>query len=92
MIPEIGHFSLILALVLAIAQSTFSFKGASSNQPVFMSAGLSAARGQFFFVSIAFISLGYAFYSSDFSVLYVASNWNDGAHYRRLPDLHSVLI
>ncbi len=76
MIPEIGHFSLILALVLAIAQSTFSFKGASSNQPVFMSAGLSAARGQFFFVSIAFISLGYAFYSSDFSVLYVASNSN----------------
>ena len=76
MIPELGHFSLILALALAVMQSGFSFKGASANQPVLMSIGISAARGQFIFSGLAFLSLAYAFYTSDFSVLYVASNSN----------------
>ena len=76
MIPELGHFSLILALGLAMMQSGFSFKGASANHPVLMNIGLSAARGQFIFSGLAFLSLAYAFYTSDFSVLYVASNSN----------------
>ena len=76
MIPELGHFALILALLLSVAQAGFSFRGAMRGDAVWMTAGISAARGQFIFTGIAFVCLGYAFYSNDFSVLYVASNSN----------------
>ena len=76
MIPEIGHFALILALLLAFAQAGFAYSGAASGNVAFMKAGTSAARGQFLFTGLAFLCLGYAFYSNDFSVLYVASNSN----------------
>ncbi len=76
MIPELGHFALILALLLAAAQAGFSLLGAARDNAVFMTAGTSAARGQFVFAGIAFLCLAYAFYANDFSVLYVASNSN----------------
>lgn len=76
MIPELGHYALILALLLSVVQAGFSFRGAMRADSVWMTAGISAARGQFIFTGIAFVSLGYAFYSNDFSVLYVASNSN----------------
>ncbi|GBG12925.1 cytochrome c-type biogenesis protein CcmF [Novimethylophilus kurashikiensis] len=76
MIPELGHFALILALLLATTQAGFSLVGAARGNELWMTAGVSAARGQFFFIGIGFLSLAYAFYSNDFSVLYVASNSN----------------
>jgi cytochrome c-type biogenesis protein CcmF len=76
MIPEIGHFALILALLLSAAQAGFALTGAARGNSIFMTAGISAARGQFIFTGIAFLCLGYAFYANDFSVLYVASNSN----------------
>ena len=76
MIPELGHFALILALLLSVVQAGFAFRGAMRADPVLMTAGISTARGQFIFTGIAFVCLGYAFYSNDFSVLYVASNSN----------------
>ncbi len=76
MIPELGHFALILALLLSVAQAGFSLTGGARDNAAFMAAGLSAARGQFVFTGIAFVCLGYAFYANDFSVLYVASNSN----------------
>ncbi len=76
MIPELGHFALILALLLAAAQAGFSLTGAARGNTTFMTAGISSARGQFIFTGIAFVCLGFAFYSNDFSVLYVASNSN----------------
>ncbi len=76
MIPELGQFALILALLLAAAQSVFSFTGAARHNEIWMTAGVSSARGQFFFTGMAFLCLGYAFYANDFSVLYVASNSN----------------
>lgn len=76
MIPELGQFSLILALLLVMLQVGFSFTGAARNNPVWMSVGTSATRGQFIFTGIAFVCLAYAFYANDFSVLYVASNSN----------------
>jgi cytochrome c-type biogenesis protein CcmF len=84
MIPELGNFALILALLLAVAQAGFSFAGAARGNAIFMTAGISAARGQFVFCGIAFVCLGYAFYANDFSVLYVASNSNSALplHYR----------
>ncbi len=74
MIPELGHFTLILALTLALAQSIFPLVGAGRGNAAWMRAGRSAAMGQFLFLAIAFAALMQAFVSNDFSVLYVASN------------------
>ena len=76
MIPELGQFALILALLLSAVQAGFSFTGAARQNSLWMSAGVSAARGQFVFAGFAFLALAYAFYANDFSVLYVASNSN----------------
>jgi cytochrome c-type biogenesis protein CcmF len=76
MIPELGHFALILALLLSAAQAVFALTGAACGNKAFMSAGISSARGQFLFTGTAFLCLTYAFYANDFSVLYVVSNSN----------------
>ncbi len=76
MIPEIGHFALILALLLAIAQAVFGLVGAARRHEAWMQAGRSALAGQFVFVVIAFGALAFAFIDFDFSVLYVATNSN----------------
>ena len=76
MIPEIGNFALMLAMVLALIQAIAPMIGAARGVPALMTLGTSAARGQFFFVGMAFVCLAYSFYANDFSVLYVASNSN----------------
>jgi len=73
-IPEIGHFALILALSLAICQGIFPLLGAYRKDAAMMAVGRTAANGQFFFVSFAFGCLVWAFLQSDFSVLYVANH------------------
>jgi len=84
MIPEIGHFALILALCVAAVQGTVPIFGAASGNSSFMAVAKPAARGQFLLVLIAFCCLGYAFADKDFSVLYVAANANSKLplHYR----------
>ena len=74
MIPELGHFALILALLLSTSQSAFSFGGAARGNAAWMAAGRSAVVGQFVFVALAFGALAWSFVQQDFSVLYVASN------------------
>ncbi len=74
MIPEIGHFSLILALSLAICQGVLPLVGAHRNDAAMMAVGRIAANGQFFFIACAFACLVWAFLQSDFSVAYVANN------------------
>jgi len=74
MIPEIGHFALILALSLALCQSVMPLLGAHRGDAALMAVARPAALGQFVFVAIAFLCLAYAFLSSDFSLLYVANN------------------
>ncbi len=76
MIPEIGHFALILALSVAIVQSVLPLIGAARGIPGWVAVAVPAARAQFFFMVIAFACLTYAFLVHDFSVLYVASNSN----------------
>ena len=84
MIPEIGHFALILALCVAVVQGSLPILGAATGNAKWMSMAKPAARGQFLLVLIAFCCLGYAFASKDFSVLYVAANANSKLplHYR----------
>jgi cytochrome c-type biogenesis protein CcmF len=72
MIPEIGHFALILALLLAIAQSVFGLGGAARKHAAWMAAGRSGVVGQFVFVAVGFGALVHAFVQREFSVLFVA--------------------
>ncbi len=74
MIPEIGHFALILALSLAICQGVLPLIGAYRGDESMMAVARPAARGQFVFVAIAFACLAWAFLNDDFSVLYVANH------------------
>jgi len=84
MIPEIGHFALILALCVAVVQGTLPIYGAAVGSSTLMSVAKPAARGQFLLVLVAFCCLGYAFAAKDFSVLYVAATSNSHLplHYR----------
>ncbi len=74
MIPEIGHFALILALALAACQGVLPLIGAHRNDAAMMSVARNAAYGQLLFVAISFGCLIAAFLQSDFSVLYVANH------------------
>ena len=76
MIPELGHFALILALSIALVQGTLPLIGAAKRNPGLMAVSRPAAQGQFFFVAVAFGCLAWSFYSNDFSVLNVATNSN----------------
>ncbi len=76
MLPEIGHFALILALTLALVQGVFPLVGAARGNLALMRVARTTALGQFLFIATAFGVLVYAFIGNDFSVLYVASNSN----------------
>jgi cytochrome c-type biogenesis protein CcmF len=76
MLPEIGHFSLIIALLIALVQGVLPIVGAARGNAQWMALARPAAQGQFVFVAIAFACLAYAFINNDFSVLYVTSNSN----------------
>ena len=74
MIPEIGHYALILALVMAVVQGTVPLIGAWRRDATWMALARPAVAGQFLFVSLAFGCLMYAYVVSDFSVANVAQN------------------
>ncbi len=84
MIPEIGHFSLILALLLALTQGIVPLYGAARGNPSLMGIARPVTQGQFVFVAIAFGCLVYSLINNDFSVLYVAEHSNSQLplHYR----------
>ena len=76
MLPEIGHFALILSLCLALFQVVLPLWGAAVNNQQYMAVAKSAAQGHLLFMVISFAALTYAFISHDFSVAYVAHNSN----------------
>jgi cytochrome c-type biogenesis protein CcmF len=75
-IPELGQFALILALVLAAAQAVFGLVGAYRKDLRWQAAVRPAVAGQFVLTTTAMGALVWAFVNFDFSVLYVASNSN----------------
>jgi len=85
MIPEIGHFALILALATSIVLSIVPLTGSLINYPSWQRVARPAAIAQFVFLLISFLCLTYAFVVSDFSVKYVASNSNTA-----LPTIYKV--
>lgn len=76
MIPEIGNFVLVIALMIALVQGVLPIVGAARNNAVLMGSARILAAGHLLFVSIAFACLLYSFINNDFSVLYVAEHSN----------------
>ena len=76
MIPELGEFSLILALCLSVLLAVVPLAGTFRNNTLWMSFARPLATGMFLFLCISMLCLGYAFVTDDFSVAYVASNSN----------------
>jgi cytochrome c-type biogenesis protein CcmF len=75
-IAELGHFSLILALGLCVSLAVIPTVGVLQKNAQLMNMAGSLSAGFFVFVAISFVCLGYAFWSDDFSVQYVAMNSN----------------
>jgi cytochrome c-type biogenesis protein CcmF len=76
MIPELGHFALIVSLCIALVQAIVPLAGSFRGDTAWMAVARPAAQGQFVFVAIAFGCLAWSFVHNDFSVLNVASNSN----------------
>jgi cytochrome c-type biogenesis protein CcmF len=74
MIPEIGHYALVLALLLAVIQATLPLYGAARRHPGLMAIAEPAATLQLAAILIAFAALTWAYVVSDFSVATVAGN------------------
>ena len=85
MIPELGHFALILALCLALVLSVVPLWGAARNSLPLMGVARPVARAHFFLVAFAFGCLAYSFHVNDFSVANVANNSNS-----HLPDAYRL--
>jgi cytochrome c-type biogenesis protein CcmF len=75
-VPEIGQFALILALLMAVTQSALPLIGVARRNQAWMAIATSAAQAQFIFIAVAFCCLAYSFITNDFSVLNVATNSN----------------
>ena len=84
MIGEIGHFCLIIALMLALVQAVLPLAGAARNVPAWMAVAQPAAQGQFLFIAIAYGLLTSAFIGNDFTLHIVAQQSNSAlpTHYR----------
>lgn len=76
MIPEIGHFALVIALLMALVQSVMPLAGTVTRRPLWMAYGKPMATGQFLFVAIAYACLTASYMLDDFSVTNVANNSN----------------
>ena len=76
MIPEFGHYALILALCVALIQGVLPLVGAHQGRREWLVLARPAAQTVFLLLAIAFLTLAWSFYSNDFSVLYVAEHSN----------------
>jgi cytochrome c-type biogenesis protein CcmF len=85
MIIEIGHFSVIVALVLSVFGMASSALALKTHNPDWARSGRMAVTLIFALLSIGMLSLVYSFIVRDFSVLYVANNSNS-----KLPFFYTV--
>ncbi len=76
MLPELGHFALILALLLAGLQAFFGLAAPALGRDRWLAAVMPATAGQAVMVATAFACLVASFVRFDFSVAYVAQNSN----------------
>jgi len=76
MVPELGHFSLILAFCLSVLLAVLPIAGAARGNVLWMSFARPLTAGIFVFLALCMIVLGYAFVTNDFSVRFVANHSN----------------
>jgi cytochrome c-type biogenesis protein CcmF len=76
MIPELGHFALILALLVALTQGVLPLAGAHRGNATWIAVAKPAAQALFLMLAISFACLAWSFHVNDFSVLYVAQQSN----------------
>ena len=76
MIPEFGHYALILALCVALIQGVLPLLGAHQGRREWLMLARPAAQTVFLLLATAFVILAWCFYTNDFSVLYVAEHSN----------------
>jgi cytochrome c-type biogenesis protein CcmF len=74
MIPETGHYALVLALALGLVQSVAPVVGAQRRDAALMGLADSTALAQFAFVALSFAALVTCYVTSDFSVATVYEN------------------
>ncbi|ACF00654.1 cytochrome c-type biogenesis protein CcmF [Rhodopseudomonas palustris TIE-1] len=74
MIAEAGHYALVLALALALIQSTVPLLGARLNDGALMNVARSTALVQLLFAGLSFTALVWLHVTSDFSVVNVYEN------------------
>jgi cytochrome c-type biogenesis protein CcmF len=84
MIPELGQFSLALALAIALIQAFFPIAGAAKGNAAWMALARPTAQAQALLVAFAFGCLAFSFVNNDFSVAYVVQHSNSALplHYR----------
>lgn len=76
MSPELGHFALIVGLLLSVALSIVPILGTYTGRVLWMNTARPLSIGVLAFTALAFVCLTMAFVNSDFSVAYVAQNSN----------------
>lgn len=74
MIPELGHYALVLALALALVQAVVPMIGARQRDAALMRLATSTAIMQFVFVALSFTALAACYVTSDFSLANVYEN------------------
>lgn len=85
MTAELGQFATILALLLALIQSSLPLLGTINGNQRFQQLAHTTARGQFLLLTIAIGCLAYAMLNSDFSIRYVAATSS-----RDLPNIYKI--
>jgi len=73
-IPELGHFALIAALIVAVLQAAVPALGVVRRDRRLMAVAASASQAQFALIFVSYLCLTYAFIARDWSVAYVAAN------------------
>ena len=76
MIPELGHFVLILALCVALVLGTLPIAGAHYGRREWILLARPAAQVLFVLMFLSFSALAWSFYANDFSLQYVADHSN----------------
>jgi cytochrome c-type biogenesis protein CcmF len=76
MIPELGHFALILALCVSLVQGVLPIFGAQYGRREWIVLARPAAQVSFLLLLASFVALTWSFYVNDFSVQYVAAHSN----------------
>ena len=85
MIPELGHFALILSLFVALALGVLTVIGGQTGRSDWIALARPGAHALWLLTAIAYGCLTYAFYSNDFSVVYVVQHSNSS-----LPALYRI--